>query len=319
MAARRYHRPNAVNITPRFAFCSPCCSPLWNPGRSCRLVDVCGACILLAGLLLVGCSPWGRDVAASSGNRPALGQKYENSLGMKFVPVSGTEVLFCVWETRVKDYAAHAAASPNVDGSWRNVKYQETPVSDGQTHPAVNVSWEDAQTFCAWLTKKEQEEGRLSADQRYRLPTDLEWSAAVGLRGETGDTPKERDRKVKDVYPWGTEWPPPSGAGNFADASAKSAFNMGWAMADYRDGYASTAPVGSFSTNRSGLCDLSGNVWEWCDDSYDLEEKGRVLRGGSWANVARDLLLSSRRLHYAAGRRDVNVGFRCVLVVSSAR
>ena len=257
------------------------------------------------------------ETAAPSSNRAAPGQKYENSLGMKFVPVPGTDVLFCIWETRVKDYSAYSSANPDVDGSWRNVKFKEVAVSDGPTHPVVNVSWEDARAFCAWLTKKEQEEGRLSDDQRYRLPTDVEWSTAVGLSNESGDTPKERDMKIKGVYPWGTEWPPPSRAGNFADASSKAAFD--WGIAGYSDGYATTSPVGSFPANRHGLYDLAGNAWEWCDDWYDHEEKARVLRGGSWLINGADFLLSSGRYNHAPDYRFNFIGFRVVLVVASAR
>ena len=50
----------------------------------------------------------------------------------------------------------------------------------------------------------------------YRLPTDAEWSIAVGLDHETGDTPKDKNEKIKGVYPWGTQWPPPQGAGNYS-------------------------------------------------------------------------------------------------------
>ena len=83
------------------------------------------------------------------------------------------------------------------------------------THPVVNVSWKDANAFCAWLTKKEMAEGKIKAGQKYRLPTDAEWSVAVGLGKEKGNTPEAKDGGIKDVYPWGKEWPPPVGAGNY--------------------------------------------------------------------------------------------------------
>ena len=158
---------------------------------------------------------------------------------------------------------------------------------------------------------------RLAEEQRYRLPSDVEWSAAVGLSNENGDTPKERDMKIKGVYPWGSEWPPPSGVGNFADASYKAA--GGYEIPGYRDGYATTSPVGTFSANRPGLYDLAGNVWEWCDDWYDHEEKARVLRGGSWGVSVSGFLLSSGRSDDAPDDRGNGVGFRVVLVVASAR
>ena len=121
----------------------------------------------------------------------------------------------------------------------------------------------------------------------------------------------------KDVYPWGSEWPPPSISGNFADASFKAA--GGWEIPGYSDGYATTSPVGSFLANRQGLYDLAGNVWEWCDDWFDHEEKARVLRGGSWYFGVPGLLLSSCRNYFAPDNRNNNIGFRVVLVVASAR
>ncbi|MDC0144775.1 SUMF1/EgtB/PvdO family nonheme iron enzyme, partial [Verrucomicrobia bacterium] len=135
--------------------------------------------------------------------KPTPPKAFTNTLGMKFVPVPGTEAAFCIWETRVKDYAAYAAASSGVDGNWKSPGFTQA-----DTHPVVNVSWEDANAFCEWLTKKELAEGKIKAGQKYRLPTDAEWSVAVGLGRETGSSPEEKDGGIKDVYPWGKEWPP---------------------------------------------------------------------------------------------------------------
>jgi formylglycine-generating enzyme required for sulfatase activity len=66
------------------------------------------------------------------------------------------------------------------------------------------------------------------------------------------------------------------------------------------------------------LYDLGGNVWEWCEDWYDGDQKYRVLRGASWRNVNRDHLLSSLRLGGAPGDRDIYYGLRVVLVGGSA-
>src|SRR2546430_1857817 len=162
-------------------------------------------------------------------NEPVTGasqeRPYENSLGMKFVPVPGTGVLFSIWETRVKDYKVFVEAK---NREWPKPSFQKT-----EEHPAVNVSWEDATAFCEWLTEQERTAGRISAKQSYRLPSDEEWSAAVGLEKEGGSTPKERDMKVQGVYPWGTKWPPPNGAGNY-DPSLKV------------DDYENTSPAGGF-------------------------------------------------------------------------
>ena len=67
------------------------------------------------------------------------GNRWENGLGMKFVPVPGTRVRFCVWETRVRDYQAFVDATGQ---AWKKAEFEQGP-----THPAVNVSWVDAQAF----------------------------------------------------------------------------------------------------------------------------------------------------------------------------
>jgi formylglycine-generating enzyme required for sulfatase activity len=236
---------------------------------------------------------------------PQRGQPWENGLGMKFVPVG--DVLMGAWPARVQDFEAFCQAT----GRGRQVP--DFP-QDG-THPIVRVNWEDATAFCDWLTKKEQGEERIEEGQRYRLPTDAEWSAAVGLPDEGGVTPEQRDGKIRD-FPWGKQWPPPNGAGNFADGDAKKS---GLAkIAGYHDGFAQTSPVGSFAANKLGLFDTTGNVWQWCLDSYRGGAAGThdwgVLRGGSWGTVSPGELRMSYRNVVDRSERDVIFGFRCVLV-----
>ena len=84
----------------------------------------------------------------------------------------------------------------------------------------------------------------------------------------------------------------------------------------YDDSYPTTAPVMRFEPNQSGLYDLSGNVWEWCEDGWDRGNERRVIRGGSWTIGERGHLLSSGRDHRATGSRLNNgLGFRVVMVV----
>ena len=227
---------------------------------------------------------------------------FVNSLGMKFVSVPGTDVQFCIWETRVKDYAAYAAANAGVDGGWK----EPGGFKQEETHPVVNVNWEDANAFCAWLTKKELAEGKIKAGQKYRLPTDTEWSVAVGLGKEKGNTPEEKSIGITGVYPWGKGYPPPKEAGNYNKSLKVDKF-------DY------TSSVGSFAVNKLGLHDMGGNVLEWCEDWYDSEEKAnRVLRGASWGYYDPGLLLSSFRFNFfSPDFRSLSIGFRCVLVGGS--
>jgi len=237
----------------------------------------------------------------AAAKKPTPPKAFTNTLGMKFVPVPGTDVQFCIWETRVKDYAAYAAANAGVDESWKNFGRE---FKQADTHPVVKVSWYDAQAFCAWLTKKEMAEGKIKAGQKYRLPTDAEWSVAVGLGQEKGNTPEEKDSGIEVVYPWGKESPPPVGAGNYYKSLKVDNFEY-------------TSPVGSFAANKLGLHDMGGNVWEWCEDKYSRTSTDRVLRGASWDLNRPDVLLSS---HRDLGTPDVRfnlIGFRCVLVGGS--
>jgi hypothetical protein len=225
-----------------------------------------------------------------------------NSLGMKFAPVGDVE--FAIWLTRVKDFEVFAKEVKLKSSSWQSPGFRQ-----GADHPVVNVTWAEAIAFCQWLTNKEHADGSLPANEFYRLPTDLEWSKAVGLPQETGSTPEARDMGVPDIYPWGTAWPPPPGAGNYTGEETGSDV----AIKGYEDGFAWTSPVGSFKPNKYGLYDMGGNVWQWCMDNWNNESKAKVLRGASWYNGALKLsLLSSCRVHAAADSSTDNYGFRVV-------
>ena len=212
-----------------------------------------------------------------------------NTLGMEFVPVRATPgVLWSRWETRVRDYAAFCRDT--------NRAQEKPSFEQGDDHPVVEVSFNDAQAFCVWLSKKE---GRA-----YRLPTDHEWSCAVGIgaQEDAAASPYAKDMRIEGVYPWGTAWPPPKGSGNF-----NSYLKV--------DSYDNTSPVGSFSPTADGLYDLSGNVLEWCDSQYDPNATHWVLRGGCWLSNNPTDLLSSFRVYIRPTGRGVILGFRVVLGV----
>ena len=171
--------------------------------------------------------------------------------------------------------------------------------------PVTFISWNDAVAFIAWLNRKE--------GGRYRLPTEAEWEYAC--RAGT-DTP----------FYWGNR---PSGRqANFADSAfAKAHPKFQYVNRGVTDGYVYTAPVGSFPPNAFGLYDMSGNVFEWCQDWFGDYSSGhavdpqgpsvgesRVLRGGSWFNVAYDMR-SARRLGNTPDYRCYSTGFRVAKMI----
>ena len=156
--------------------------------------------------------------------------------------------------------------------SWRNPGFKQ-----GDDHPVVNVTWNDAVAMSKWLSEKE--------GKKYRLPTEAEWEyaarAGTRTRYHSGDDPQSL-LKVANTFAADTkvDWP------QWKD----------YALAGY-DGFEFTAPVGRFEPNALGLYDMHGNAWEWCADWYDdnyyakspvndppgpASGKVRVRRGGSW-------------------------------------
>lgn len=192
----------------------------------------------------------------------------------------------------------------------------------GGDRPVVMLAWEDAAAYCNWLSEQEglpkayvSQAGRLvlaaPVTTGYRLPTEAEWAWAARYAGGAGE----------QKYPWGEGLPPPRGAGNFADRSARGF--VANVLAGYDDGWPTTAPVGQFTANAIGLLDLGGNVAEWVNDRYTVWPAGgpeavdpvgpadgqyHVIRGSGWRHSSISELRLSYRDFGDAGRLDV--GFR---------
>ncbi len=139
--------------------------------------------------------------------------------------------------------------------------------------PVINVSWEDANRFCKWLSEK--------SGDNYRLPTEIEWEYACRAGGTTKWS-FGNDKRDLSKYAW-----------------------------YYKNGNGSTHLVKGKKPNKWNLYDMHGNVWEWCEDSIivgDLQVK-KVLRGGSWANTDYNTY-SSYRYFEKKSNKDYRIGFR---------
>ena len=249
---------------------------------------------------------------------PRLASKehpWVNSLGMKFVPVPGTRTLFSVWETRLADFAAFAKEQP---GNSNEQGWQQDASDVTMEHPVGSVSWLRAQQFCDWLTKKEHAAKRLPAEMVYRLPKDLEWSAAAGLPAESGETPEARNCGLGPVdhapYPWGRSWPPPENVpGNFAGAEFQARGLPVTKAPTQRDAWQRSAPVGAFKPNALGLFDLAGNVSEWCLDDWNQMLPDKTIRGGAFHQFSAVSMRLDAREHLKPPRQMATTGFRVVI------
>ena len=203
-----------------------------------------------------------------------------------------------------------------LDGNWKNTYFEQ-----GEDHPVVSVSWNDAMAYCDWLSQE------LELD--FLLPTAAQWEK--GARG-TDQRP----------YPWGPEIPDGTRA-NYADINFwKKYDNSRPADQSIDDGYVETSPVGSYPAGASpyGLLDMAGNVWEWCydvyaDDTYatspdrnplgppatDRSDQDRVDRGGgSWTDRSGHItpegghnLRSAARTGDEQNSSDDHLGFRLAI------
>ena len=213
------------------------------------------------------------------GSPPSEEDRYDNegprhrvTIGSPFA-VGVHEVTFAEWD---------ACVSAGGCGGYR-------PDDEGRGHrPVVNVSWDDAQSYVAWLSRE--------TGKAYRLLSESEWEYAARAGTETR-------------YWWGNDI-----GRNRANCNGCGS----------RWDYSGTVPVGSFAANGFGLHDVHGNVWEWVQDCWNDDYNGtpsdgsawtagecsvRVLRGGSWGSGPRNLRAAFRN-GSGTGLRYDYIGFR---------
>ncbi|WP_445655069.1 formylglycine-generating enzyme family protein [Shouchella clausii] len=178
-----------------------------------------------------------------------------------------------------------------VEGAtWNHPEGPDSSIEDRMDHPVVHVSWNDAKAYCEW------------AGKRLLLEEEWEYAARGGL--------------VQQRYPWGNTLHPNGEhrcniwQGEFPTKNTKE------------DGYLGTAPVHSFPANGYGLYNMSGNVWEWCENWFDKNKvsgkptnRPKAMRGGSYlchdsyCNRYRVAARSCNTPDSSSG----NVGFRCAV------
>lgn len=258
------------------------------------------------------------DLFADMQTRKAVtfGRQWKtNSLGMNFVPLG--DVMISAWEIRHRDYMEYCKATSarrpgRVDDSGK-----------GGALPVVGVDRNEARAFCAWLTERDRNAGLIGAKDVYRLPTDEEWSRAAGLPPERGTTPEERNGRIRGVFPWGYDWPPPSNVDNLADMNSARKASLDSAISGYEDKFPFLAPVASLQPNERGISGLAGNVSEWVDTDYapvPAPKAGEqpkatlgTIRGGNWRAASQEELLASARIPLPLETHRNTVGFRVVL------
>jgi formylglycine-generating enzyme required for sulfatase activity len=184
---------------------------------------------------------------------------------------------------------------------WRHPEGPQSDVDDRPDHPAVHVSFNDALAYCEWAGK--------------RLPTEAEWEFAA------------RGGLSRKAFPWGDEREPDGEQrmnvwqGSFPDANTEA------------DGYYGTCPVDAFPPNGHGLCNTTGNVWEWTADWFDASFRERdlktdpvgppsgthkVQKGGSYlchSSYCRRYRIAARQGNQPDSSAG-NLGFRCAAQVT---
>jgi formylglycine-generating enzyme len=205
-----------------------------------------------------------------------------------------------VW---INDYTHHMG-DPMTQYYYSHPAYDDFPV--------VGVSWKSAMLFCEWRTKymntTREQDGKFPMPN-FRLPSEAEWEYAA------------RGGRDMAKYPWGSPYV------RNAKGCALANFKPGRGNY-YDDGFSYTGPVASYYANDYGLYDMAGNVAEWCEDAfnpasvplvwdlnptyYDGNQALKLIRGGSWKDVAFLIETGTRTFEHQDSASSF-IGFRCAM------
>ncbi|HUQ75003.1 MAG TPA: bifunctional serine/threonine-protein kinase/formylglycine-generating enzyme family protein [Burkholderiales bacterium] len=246
-----------------------------RPGRTFRDCDAgCPEMVILpAGSFTMG------SAESEAGRHGTEGPQHRVGISQVFA-VGKFEVTYDEWEACVRDKGC--TQNPGFT-AWGRGK-----------RPVIDVSWNDAKQYAAWLAKK--------TGKGYRLLSEAEWEFAARARTTTafsfgnGITPQQANYDAGVSY-----------AGSPVGAKQNK-----------------TVPVGTYGPNAFGLHDMHGNVWEWVEDCWNASYAGaptdgsawtggncaqRVVRGGSWDSEPQTLR-SALRYYFLTSIRSNTVGFR---------